>query len=72
MIKKKRIIRRVRHIVRRISAGKPLTKRTIRPSAPRVVNKHVETLEDKLMNPLEEFHPFKNNNGPSDSGWRNT
>ena len=70
MIKRRRIIRRVRHIIHRIGAGKAPLRMKINVPAPPVI--HTKPLSDLPQMTADEYHPLKKIKVDRDNGWRKT
>jgi hypothetical protein len=70
MVKRRRIIRRVRHIIRRIAAGRVPLHKKLKIPAPQII--HPKPLSDLPQMTADEYHPAKKITSHRDNGWRNT
>jgi hypothetical protein len=70
---KKHIIRRVRHVFRRLASGRTPIRKILRAPAKQTETKHVKRPSDLPENPITGIpHPHYQDKSPKDGGWRNT
>jgi hypothetical protein len=71
MVKRRRIIKRIRHVIRRIAAGRaPLRKKKKTPAP--LIMPPARPLSDLPQMTADEYHPRKKITSDHDSGWRKT